>query len=986
MVSYSSSWRDFNFHDFYPFSDSVLIEQELVSNCKFNSVCNLNKLSMPSRCNQDLFVLNLNCCSLNNKFNSFCAFLTQLSRQPDIICLTESWLTANNNVLQIPGYNFYNFPRGSRGGGIALYVRSGFDAFIVGINFVPSSFEVGMLQLRVSGSNSFISFLGIYRPPSNSKDDFLDEFERLMQSVPHGVSDYIIVSGDFNIDLLDINQYSCGLLNLMLSFNLFPSIFKPTHAVTENASLIDNIFANFPTVLHSGVITEQFSKHLPVFALYKLPDPIIGIVRNINTSYKTVRYLTKSGIELSRQDLLQSDWSFITDTSCVDDDYNTFINIIINTFDRRLPLKYISTSETKTNTKSWITQGIRKSCKQKSKLYKKVIKGNYPMENYILYRNKLNQLIKRCKADYYLNIISNNVKNSKIAWDVVNELLGKNQRKLDMPIDLDCNKINAFFTSLGPNAINSLPPKVNYTVNVKNACKNSFVLLDTNADEVISVVRNLISKKSCGLDGISTVMLKHVIDIIASPLSKIINKSFNCGIVPSTLKRSRVIPIYKSGNKDDLINYRPISLLPVISKVFEKLVYIRMISFIDKNKILSNCQFGFRANHSTSHAIIRLTDLISSYLDKSEKVAGIFLDISKAFDSLDQDILLQKLDAYGFRGPIYHWLKSFIKNRFQCVVYNSVQSNFLSLSHGVAQGSTLGPLLFLLYINDLPDVSNNCDFILFADDTTVLFHDKNSNQLAIDINKELKLISEWFIVNRLALNLKKTCAVPFFVKKPLLLQPIYISNTLIPSVNYTKFLGIIIDSQLSWSLHVNFICNKLSQCVYMMRVCAANVPLHVRKQMYFAFAQSFINYGIECWGNTMNDNLNRILVLQKRIVRSMYFLHPLTHCAPYAAKANILFVNDLYYFHLCILAFKVFRKLPMPDNISLKFHRPITGHNTRAVNLNFVVLNSKLNIRRFSPVVNCIFIWNALSVECRSVSSLHMYKSQLKLNLFHTYD
>ena len=189
------------------------------------------------------------------------------------------------------------------------------------------------------------------------------------------------------------------------------------------------------------------------------------------------------------------------------------------------------------------------------------------------------------------------------------------------------------------------------------------MLEDANTNEVISIIRNLISKKSCGLDGISTVILKYIAEAVASLLTRIINKSFHYGTVPSALKLSRVIPVFKSGNKDDLINYRPISLLPVISKVFEKLVYIRMISFVDKNnknKIISSSQFGFRRNHSTNHAIIHLSDLISNNLDNSLKVAGIFLDISKAFDFLDHDILLQKLNVYGFRGPIFSWLKSLL--------------------------------------------------------------------------------------------------------------------------------------------------------------------------------------------------------------------------------------------------------------------------------------------------------------------------------------
>ena len=176
------------------------------------------------------------------------------------------------------------------------------------------------------------------------------------------------------------------------------------------------------------------------------------------------------------------------------------------------------------------------------------------------------------------------------------------------------------------------------------------MLEDTSTNVVISVIRNVISKKSCGLDGISTVIMKYIAEAVASPLSRVLLLNLFITALLSALQLSRVIHVLKSSNKEDSINYRPISLLLVLSKVFEKLVYTRMISFIDKNKIISSFQFGFRHNHSTNHAIIHLTDLISNYLDNSHKIAGIFLDLSKAFDSLDHDVLLQKLYAYGFRG------------------------------------------------------------------------------------------------------------------------------------------------------------------------------------------------------------------------------------------------------------------------------------------------------------------------------------------------
>ncbi len=362
--------RKFEFKGFYPFSDNLDIEHHLITNCKVYSVEDINSLDRHVNCNSKFSVLHLNCCSLSNKFDNFCMFVSQMSNQPDIICLTESWFTCNDVYYSIPGYSFHNFPRmsGHRGGGIVMYIKQNIDVKLIALTYAPTTFEHAYLQLYIPSSNSNIHLLGIYRPPSTSKDEFLIELDELLQALPNSPNDHVLFAGDFNIDLLDKNHHSCTLIELLQSFNAYPTIFQPTHALMQAATLIDNIFANFATTLYSGVIAEQLSDHLPILAVFELPC-INTLTTNGNV--KSKRIVTNKGSEKVRADLLKADWSFITDFSEVEHDYNIFIDIIVNICNHRLPIKYIPDKSNARIDKPWITPGICKSCKNRNNLYKK---------------------------------------------------------------------------------------------------------------------------------------------------------------------------------------------------------------------------------------------------------------------------------------------------------------------------------------------------------------------------------------------------------------------------------------------------------------------------------------------------------------------------------------------------------------------------------------------------------------------------------------
>ena len=304
-------------------------------------------------------------------------------------------------------------------------------------------------------------------------------------------------------------------------------------------------------------------------------------------------------------------------------------------------------------------------------------------------------------------------------------------------------------------------------------------------------------KKSKGYDGIDMCMLKKIIPHILTPLRHICNTSLSQGIFPDEMKIARIIPLFKSGDKQNVSNYRPISLLPQFSKILEKIFNNRLMNFLNSNNLLYLRQYGFRKNMSTSMAIMELVENITNAIDNGKFTIGVFIDLKKAFDTVDHNILVTKLDHYGIRGVAKKWLSSYLENRKQYVCFNGTDSGFLPVSCGVPQGSILGPSLFLLYINDLCNVSTRLTSILFDDDTSCFIEGTDLSDMCIQLSTEMNKLSTWFKTNRLSLNVSKTNCMIFGRSNQPDHHRVYIDNIVIERVNCNKFLGVIIDSKLS---------------------------------------------------------------------------------------------------------------------------------------------------------------------------------------------
>ena len=340
---------------------------------------------------------------------------------------------------------------------------------------------------------------------------------------------------------------------------------------------------------------------------------------------------------------------------------------------------------------------------------------------------------------------------------------------------------------------------------------NSISIPIISESEVVAAIKSL-KNSSAGYDEVPARVLKQNINIFIKPLTHLINSSIKEGIFPDELKIAKVVPIFKAADKHCIENYRPISVLSVFSKILEKVVYNHLIEFITKSKVLNKHQFGFRKQHSTNHAVISLVEKLYSALDEGNIAVTCFLDLKKAFDTVDHSFLISKLYKLGIRGPILKWFKSYLSNRQQFVQIHKTKSDIKPVVCGIPQGSILGPLLFILYINDLAEVSDTLHTILFADDTTVTIEGKNEAELINILNTELQKLNCWLKANKLTINVSKSHFMVFHRgKRKLDVNNPSLNNIALKRVNYSKFLGVIIDDGLKWTNHISYIKNKIAK-------------------------------------------------------------------------------------------------------------------------------------------------------------------------------
>lgn len=461
----------------------------------------------------------------------------------------------------------------------------------------------------------------------------------------------------------------------------------------------------------------------------------------------------------------------------------------------------------------------------------------------------------------------------KKSFTDIPKVVNKNEEVIGSGLDI-CNYFNKYYQTVAANLQQNINNAAGFDSNHKNNV-NKLLLQPVTQEELEVVIDSLKSKKTVGLDGISSIVIKECKNYLLPPLLHLINFSLEVGSFPDKLKEAKILPIFKSGNKQLVENYRPISILNSVSKIFEKVVLIRLISHLTEHSIIIKEQHGFQRGKSTKTAIVSLVEQIIDIMDSGEKALSVFLDLRKAFDCVNHQILLKILESFGITDVERKWFESFLVGRIQCVELTRVVkgkltkylSSKLDVKAGVPQGSIPGPILFLLYINGLPEVLSNGKVLLFADDTSLISKSVLLDELEINTHINVQSVVQFLNEIMLLVNGEK-CQYLQFKNKHSVNESrdlgVVINNNVLAQVESVKFLGVSLDRCLSWDFYVDQVCGKISSGVFALKQISR---LHDKKLIlaaYHGLILSHIRYAILVWGNSSLGNMERAFKIQKK--------------------------------------------------------------------------------------------------------------------------
>ena len=808
----------------------------------------------------------------------------------------------------------------------------------------------------------------------------------------------MILLGDTNCDftrrtgdqLIDNNaKHMAGIYEL---FSFRQLIDEPTRVTLETATIIDHVATTCArNIIQAGVHEVALSDHFMIYCIRKFNGAVEKDHKMIKT--RSMKNFKKDGF---LSDVSGICWERMFQQT---DDINTLVNDWSNLFslviEKHAPLKEMRVSEKYC---PWIDKDLKGLMMTRDRLKKAALKSKslILMDSYRQARNRVNSLNVQLKKQYFSAKISECKGNMKESWKTINELLNKRSKSCN----IDCledsgnaivnkkdisNAMNNFFCTIGEKLANKIDAAPNPLLSGDFAGSDSSVRFQFRAIEV-KEIREAIAKmktsKSFGKDNISCYFLKLALPFIENSLACLFNTSLVTSQFPDSWKLARVTPIFKEGDKAEKSNYRPISVLPVISRLFEKLVTNQLYQHMNDNGYFSPDQSGFLRLHSTVTCLLQNTDDWYHGLDLGKLVGLVFIDLKKAFDTVDHDILCKKLEYYGIQQRELAWFKSYLSNRKQFSRVNGVDSSIEEINVGVPQGSCLGLLLFLIYINDLPRAVRNSNVSMYADDTSLCHQSRDINQLNEAINDDLTQVEKWLKGNKLSLNVMKTHSMLISTKpKHKALKnkseslKLNIRDNELEVVQKTKYLGLQIDNSLDWKEHVKTVSSKVSRAIGYLKHAKSFLPEETLRTMYTGIVEPHFRYCCSVWGCCGVTEINQLQKLQNRAARIVTGSSFDTPGQPLIKRLGWKTIDELIASESNILVFKSLHELA-PQYMCNLFTKTsqLTSRNLRntATDLRLPKKNSKNGQKCFS--FRGAKSWNGLSAESKLASSLNSFK------------
>ena len=842
-------------------------------------------MSLNFSADRGLHFVHLNVRSLWSKYDQIRQLL--YNSNISLMGISESWLSTHvdQSLIEIPNYSCIRLDRNwsdntvhvKKGGGVCCYIKNDMiysENEFSNLNVSSKNIEVQIFSINQPHLKKII-ILNLYRPPQGNTTTFCETLYDITVSLKITVKNEfeLFILGDFNIDYS--NQTSPGYKDvkwLEQRLGLQQLINLPTRYSHVN-TCIDLVFTDCKHVMKSGVANVNISDHQAIF-----------ITRKHTTKTKiksefTGRSYINFDEELFCENLVQYDWDHLYEIDDVDIAWNLFISHIIETIDNMCPLKKFKIKNLKD---PWISNEILESIHDKDILLRQAkrtgLENDWKLAKNA--RNRLNLDIKNIKAEFIQENLEIHQGDPKKFWKDVQIILPKkgksNFRNYILKNDLNepiydpkiaANFLNSYFVNVGPKLAERFACRWNFRGTETMETLNNITV---HEDEVIKLCKEININKSSAIENISSKVLKLALIKFSKQFTYIINLTFQNSTIPELWKIASVTPLFKSGNVSKCNNYRPISQLPLPGKIVEKIVHQRMSTFFEINKILNENQGGFRKNQSTTNTSAKFLDTIYNSINTKNISIATYIDFSKAFDTVSHDILIKKLKLYGIKHKNLEWIQNYLNKRKQKTIFNNASSELNDITVGVPQGSVLGPLLFLVYINDLCDVLETSHSFLYADDTVLVSSASDYIIAHRDMQHDLDNITNWCKSNKLTLNISKTKCMLLGSKHKIRKTrhfPLHIDNIPLDYVLFYKYLGITTDQSLNVNLHVNQLIKTISYKLSLLQKLKCYISCEAAIQIYKSMVIPYFDYGDVLYQGTNKKHLDKLQKLQNRGLR-----------------------------------------------------------------------------------------------------------------------
>lgn len=936
-----------------------------------------------------LSVMHFNIRSLNKNIDNLIIFLeTYKLYYIDIIVLSETFQIDSIENCNIPEYQiFYNHAKYNKNDGTIILVKKHINVDF-SYSLLPNA-KATISRIKLQMANITIGLTATYKPPPISKLDFVNDLHAYLE--PLTCLDIEIFTGDINIDILNDNDNQVinyiGMMNVMGFQAYINSVTRPASETCLDHIFVKKKINSNKINIKSYIVEEDITDHNPIMLFLNQEK-----VYQEKTNHQETILKSKLNILKFKQLLGDFDWSCVKNGNDPESATDLFLDIYQRLLKEATETRYVKIKNYK-KIKSWITNGIVTSIKTRDRMKKKLSK-NYDEQlekQYKEYRNALNKLIKKQKNDFYKHKIEINKDNIRKLYTVIRDATYENESSKNLLNIKDnngqqfidqkemANYCNNYFINIGIEMEKEIPQPRAHGI-TETPVNSSIYLRPVTQQELIKSIASLKNNSSPGHDNISARIIKDTHAEITDPLLHLLNLILETGIVPTQFKISIVTPIHKADSRENIKHYRPISLITNFAKLLEKSLKSRLIDFMKHNKILSHNQFGFLENTSTVDAMHKLVSEVVNNLNNNKKCLAIFLDLAKAFDTVPHEKLLDVLYNYGIRGIAHKLFKNYLSNRLQMVKLNDILSDKQQIKIGIPQGTVVGPILFITYINSLLKLPLEGVVVSYADDTSVVVSGDNWEIVREKSINCFKLIKNWLQAYKLTLNLLKTNYIAFSlntVNRPLF-DSIVIDDQIIRETASTKYLGIIIDKYLKWQPQIEYLSNRIRKLIHKFYLLREFLNKKYLILVYKAFIETIIRYGIVVWGGLYNNRLHKLNIIQKYILKIIF-------------KKNRLYPSHLLFDHdICnvrsmyILAACTFvHKSPELQNVVNHKHDTRTRANN---NLRLPISNNNLNLKYINYLGPKIYNLLPLSTrQCRSLKTFKILSKDTVLRNYHQF-